>query len=974
MSRGRLACLGLILAALLGVAVTARAALCTDVYRSDTGINPNLLANGNALDLSAIPWGDAAWPASGATLASGDYYFQAATLPQGYQLSVQSGARVRIFVNGELSVGTHVSINGSGGAEQLLVLARGSLSWGNHGIFNGLAYAAGSLSVGNQGQIEGGLAAAGALSVGNHTTVTRNYQGVDEGLLSGLCRALVRLSANGDAVGPVFVGPGETVAFSGAVAGCSSPSWLYSRQWRESWIRAGAIVQQGISDNSSCNRSPLTYTTAFDAPGTYVVELRVEYRDCLLWGLFGCSNSSWQPHGSDEIVIEVASQFPLHHFEIDHDGVALTCQPESVTLKACADADCTTLVADPVVATLTPAAGWQGGNPITLNNGSGVATLSHTTPGSVTLGVTASDPAAQSPTRCRVGGELSSCELTFQAAGLAFDLPDLTAHKPSGPIAVQAVRQDDATQACVPAFENVSRQVDIWASYNSPTSGTRAPSVAGSEVSLNADSPTSLSLDFDGDGVAQIQLAYPDAGLMSLNMRYRGSEATNDAELVLLGADSFASIPAGWCIRTGVECDEADASCAKFKAAGEPFPLSIQAVGWEWDGDGDLCQGNPVTPNFANPHMPLALELLAPTGGDPGTLSPTEYDHHRSTDATTSVSATVSEVGVFRFLIPATTYLGRTLPSGQSRPTGRFIPARLELSLEDTGTLGSACTAGTNPFTYTGQGFQWQVPPRFEVIPQAAGGETTRNYYFDGFMRLAASGFTRDWPTSDDPPTLNGNTTPVPLEVTFSDGVLEPRGDGDPLFYQYSPADEFLFTKTTAARVPPFDPELTFGVTKVADADGVSWMPPATVTAPAPSAFQPDSQGDMRYGRWVMENVYAPETVERLLMPFSAEYWDGAGYVTNTDDSCTPWDTADIDDTEVYHSLVAASGTLDGGFGEPLVLEPNGDRGTDTLTWDVPIWLEDDWNQDEAGLEDPSATATFGVFRGNDRILYWRER
>jgi len=124
----------------------------------------------------------------------------------------------------------------------------------------------------------------------------------------------------------------------------------------------------------------------------------------------------------------------------------------------------------------------------------------------------------------------------------------------------------------------------------------------------------------------------------------------------------------------------------------------------------------------------------------------------------------------------------------------------------------------------------------------------------------------------------------------------------------------------------------------------------------------------------VMENVYAPETVERLLMPFSAEYWDGAGYVTNTDDSCTPWDTADIDDTEVYHSLVAASGTLDGGFGEPLVLEPNGDRGTDTLTWDVPIWLEDDWNQDEAGLEDPSATATFGVFRGNDRILYWRER
>lgn len=56
---------------------------------------------------------------------------------------------------------------------------------------------------------------------------------------------------------------------------------------------------------------------------------------------------------------EVGEQ--VDHFEIIHDGVALTCQPETVTLKACANADCTQLFTDPVVATLAPVSGWQGG-------------------------------------------------------------------------------------------------------------------------------------------------------------------------------------------------------------------------------------------------------------------------------------------------------------------------------------------------------------------------------------------------------------------------------------------------------------------------------------------------------------------------------------------------------------------------------------------------------------------------------------
>ena len=110
-------------------------------------------------------------------------------------------------------------------------------------------------------------------------------------------------------------------------------------------------------------------------------------------------------------------------------------------------------------------------------------------------------------------------------------------------------------------------------------------------------------------------------------------------------------------------------------------------------------------------------------------------------------------------------------------------------------------------------------------------------------------------------------------------------------------------------------------------------------------------------------------------MPFRATYWDGNRFVTNTDDSCSPWATSDITVTDqegVMAELADVSGELEQGSDAPLELVPTGNRGEATLEWDVPVWLQDDWNQEDT-LVNPSATATFGVYRGNDRIIYWRE-
>jgi len=39
----------------------------------------------------------------------------------------------------------------------------------------------------------------------------------------------------------------------------------------------------------------------------------------------------------------------------------------------------------------------------------------------------------------------------------------------------------------------------------------------------------------------------------------------------------------------------------------------------------------------------------------------------------------------------------------------------------------------------------------------------------------------------------------------------------------------------------------------------------------------------------------------------------------------------------------------------------------------VEDWLKFEWGGYGTGYIDPSATATFGTYRGHDRIIYWRE-
>lgn len=419
----------------------------------------------------------------------------------------------------------------------------------------------------------------------------------------------------------------------------------------------------------------------------------------------------------------------IDHFELSHSGQALTCNPETVVIKACADANCSRLVAEQVSASLslnpdTASNGWVGGNQLTFSGGSTTARLHNNTAGTVTMGVAGSTPAFQHPTLCRAGGgvpSVAACTLSFADSGFVFDVPDTLANKPQQ-VQLKAVKKDNDTQRCVPGFASVSKPVSFWSDYVSPASNPFGSKVTvnGSAIATSQATAVTSNLSFDTNGETTLTVNYPDAGQMRLNARHDGSGDT--AGLVMTGSDLFVSRPVGLCITpTQGTCAAGDASCPVFKKTGEAFQLNIAGVTWQADDDEDLCSGNLATPNFALANIALGSELVAPKPGEEAVVGTASYDHSnaKGNNNFNTLSQSVNEVGVFRMTAtpPAAGYFNYTIPAATSVPVGRFIPVDFNLV---SGNIVPACEA----FSYMGQPFlaELQIQARNQF------GETTLNY------------------------------------------------------------------------------------------------------------------------------------------------------------------------------------------------------------------------------------------------------
>lgn len=472
----------------------------------------------------------------------------------------------------------------------------------------------------------------------------------------------------------------------------------------------------------------------------------------------GSTGGSNNIHELDDLQVCATRMDPvgqqIDHYEFVHAGNALTCNPLSVEVRACLNADCSLRHTDPVSVTLSPS-GWEGGSSRTFSGGTLVDNLRVTTAQTVTLGVSNSSPPlkALSQTLCKVGtAPLSTnCSVAFADSGFVFDVPNLLAAKEQTSIALQAVRKDNASLKCVPAFASGSRTLQFWSDYVDPATGSMPVRVNDTAVSGNAASPTNLSLTFDSQATTQLKVRYDDAGLMQLNARFAGTGL--ESGLVMSGTDQFVGRPYGLHISSPSDgsCTAATPEgCGVLRVAGDSFPLSIRAVAWQADGEAlseAALRDNPTTPNFRLSGIALGSGLLAPTaaaGGVPGNF----YSHDASTGsrsvlgsydhalgASTSLALSQSEVGIFQLTATpvAGSYHGQTVSGGASALIGRFVPARLGVT--STASLTPACGA----FSYQGQpiGFAGGQPG-IQVTGYNRQGEVTRNYDRGDFWRLPA--------------------------------------------------------------------------------------------------------------------------------------------------------------------------------------------------------------------------------------------
>jgi len=714
----------------------------------------------------------------------------------------------------------------------------------------------------------------------------------------------------------------------------------------------------------------------------------------------------------------------FNHIQIEHDGKGLTCAAEIVTLKACADSTCSTLYNDAIDVALS-INGINGIVTQTINvvGGTSVANVAYTTEGTATLSLSGGQMY-----QCESGGS-TSCDLTFTDAGFRF----LYGAGETTSISNQISGNDFTDIIKLQAVENVdgvctglfTGNIDVELSQgNSPTSA-----IAGLSFKVDGTSGipigkhpvfTPITLDFDADSKATIPTpVYLDAGKILLYAQYNVGGVKLDGV-----SNAFWVSPAKLVVTAtagGSGIDGNSSSSAIKHKAGQVFDFSVTAYNALGTSAGN------ITANYVPNDIQLLLTRTGPTAGGVdgtfnygnGTILSSLTPSYQSVTLNgfgsgvySTSSASYSEVGLITLKIQDLGYgfPGNTI-TNDGLNIGRFTPDYFEQTVVVQGefytvvSLDFAYTVASLDFAYTGQvvendppnvpaigAISYLVNPVVELTAKNVQGVTTKNYTEPGYNKLIAAANFIKIPTTDA--TIRGkNTNLLPLTAKLFAGTLshdglfqsDPDYDGPPLgagvlHYELADDDNFFYPRNENSEVAAQDNDIDFLIDKdnFVDTDGIG--------IGVGIEFYEDIIGtesiNIRFGRALIDNSSGPEIAE-LPQNFSTQYLNASSiYVINEQDSFTSYDAIKIILTsgtldKDLTSVNAVTGKLEKGETQAITLTAPGagNQGTIIVEYDIYPWLKFDWNGVDNPLFDvnPSATATFGIPSGDNRIIFRRE-
>ncbi|HFS8450336.1 TPA: DUF6701 domain-containing protein [Vibrio cholerae] len=728
--------------------------------------------------------------------------------------------------------------------------------------------------------------------------------------------------------------------------------------------------------------------------------------------LAGSTGASVNNHEIDNFRVCALKSRPvgaqINHFRITLPQQALTCDVADVSVRACANSDCSNTFTDPVTAYLTPnslpsaTGGWVNGPTLTLNNGIGLTQLRRNEAGTVDVGVSGSNPTAVAfnNTQCSYNGSdfsANNCTVNFLDSGFVVDVPNAYANQTvTGTI--KAVRKDNASQQCLPSFGNVQKSVAFWSDYLEPSSGSSGFKVLpvvvnGTNVGQSANNAQPINLTFDQNGTAAFTVSYREAGNVALNARFTGSG--DEQDLLLEGQASFIRVPKALVLNaksfynSDGQCPAANMSCNVFARADENFDLNIRAeavVADPADASDDLTIHNYQQQNIALQHT-----LVQPSTGQSGVLGVNEYTHLLG--GTTTVAQKVSEVGVFDFsLVAPTHYLGLDLASANlpidvvsTGPIGRFIPAYFDVS-PMTVTLAAACSTGAQPFTYLGQPFSYANNPGLYLQPKSANNADTQNYLIDPWWRYNNQWNGRTYSDSANGVNLgfdNLQTSPISRQALNNSGIVL---TGERVWYEKPVQLKEVFKAA-------FD--LTLNASNLTDLDGVCYRLDATSPCLGFVFSNIDQTMSLYWGKLVIQDVYGPET-QALEQPIYVEHFTNNGFVRTIEDSCTALPaitgfTLQSDPNNNGYTVLTtgvavppqvlaehSAANLNSGQRAIRFSAPGaGARGVINSVLDLNahnlLWLAEDKDGDNNFDQATQGRAQFGLYRGSDRVIWWRE-
>ncbi|MDX2506467.1 MAG: hypothetical protein QNL62_18590 [Gammaproteobacteria bacterium] len=676
------------------------------------------------------------------------------------------------------------------------------------------------------------------------------------------------------------------------------------------------------------------------------------------------------------------SSMSFDHLEIVHDAEGLTCKPEEISFKACADAACTALYTEDVTITLNNDGNslWEGGNIKTIHSGV-IETfqLKDTTVESINLSVITSTPAAANSLVCSG----NDCSMQFVDAGFVFSVPNQMSCELSSMMSIQAVKKSDSGVSCAPAFTG-NQLVSFTSIYVSPVNGTKKIAITpdGGAEEVNPDS-NPVTLVFDNNASANFQAAYADAGQVTLTADYNGADG-----LSLSGSSTFVVKPWGYGLRAyyaSTDLNNATTSGLPKRKAGDSFTLEFQA----------RCQNGSVTTKYSPANAELQVNLLLPGAGVNGVLT-MDGNNYISDSNWSNISASFSsgeiidsntkfdEVGIIEVVVRDNNYLGTSIAQ-QTLTIGRFYPSYFTVS-NNTAIISDACSSA---FTYMGQAFDFLIPPVVTVVAKGVDNNTLFNYSDTGgvdFWKLSApTALQRSYTDVSGSAAINNSNNLSEDELNpIGSALLGEIDNGYDGSGSITISGDYL--KYSRVKSTPFNAvfDLTFLAAGLTDSDGVCYKASDSGSC-LDFSISIVSATEQRYGRLLVNNAYGPEQLPLSGIRVSTEYYDGSGFTLNTIDNCTTYDSASgIDWTVAGYSGLAygdiestGSGTLSNGIGmftihktADITLGP-GKTGYVDYDFVTDNWLKFDWQG--AGDADPRSRASFGVYSRSRRLIYSRE-